>query len=607
MLRQQCGPSNPFMVKTPEDLGAAEAAQLFVDVFTDFYKIRDPGHAMLNGPRGSGKSMMFRYLEPDCQCIATRCEIRQLDFFAVLISMKNTELNLTELRTLSGKGVNAILNEHFLTMYVASKVFTYVADLKIDPNNHHLDEITAFIQNVVNDRLIRCGLKRELLLADKYEASKSCFKALADLLDRLYQDVGQYIKRLFPGTEPRHFDGPLCGYLDFLHPVLRAMRTLSFMPEGPVYLLMDDADTLSSVQTRVLNSWVGTRTSYDVSIKISTQMRYKTFAKISGGSIETPHDYSEVNIADLYTTKRGKYLNRLSEIVSKRLKLSDLDISPEQFFPAFRDQENRVKEIEAKILRREHPVAGKGFRITDDVQRYARPIYMQQLAGSKKASSKYSYAGFEQLVHISSGLIRYFLEAAALMFSEQRARTPGEVKRIEPGVQNAEIRQMSTALMTSEFDKIVEDDGDQGGDHSDTTPEFIARRQRLRNLILTLGGTFRQKLLSDDAERRVFSVAISDEPAPDVVDTFELGVKYGYFQKSTIGNKDGTGRTTLYILTRRLAPYFTLDPSGFAGYLFVTNERLREGMVNPQSLLRRVKSEGVRSVFGEDSQLRLFE
>ena len=105
----------------------------------------------------------------------------------------------------------------------------------------------------------------------------------------------------------------------------------------------------------------------------------------------------------------------------------------------------------------------------------------------------------------------------------------------------------------------------------------------------------------------MFSVAISDEPEADVVDIFELGVRHGYFQKSMIGNKDGTGRTTLYILTRRLAPYFTLDPSGFAGYLFVTNDRLREGMQNPRRLLRRVKSKGVGAAFGEESQLRLFE
>ena len=600
-------PSNPFTVKTPEDLAATEAARLFVDVFTDFYKIRDPGHAMLNGPRGSGKSMMFRYLEPDCQCIAEGREIGQIDFFAVLISIKNTELNLTELRTLSGKGTNAILNEHFLTMYIASKVFTYISELEIDPSNRHVKRVAAFINDVVSDRLIRCGLKQELVPSGRHETSALLFKSLGDLLDRLYQAVGQYIKRLFPGSAPPQFDGPLCGYLDFLHPVLRAMRALPFMPQGPIYLLMDDADTLSSVQTRVLNTWVGTRTSHDVSIKISTQMRYKTFAKLSGGNIETPHDYSEVNITDLYTTKRGRYLDRVSEIVAKRLELAGLDVNPEQFFPVFRDQEERVKEIEEKIRSGEHPVAGKGHRRSDDVRRYARPIYMQSLAGSKKASSKYSYAGFEQLVHISSGLIRYFLEPAALMFSEQTAQSPGEVKQIDPGIQNKEVRQMSDFLVTSEFDKIADDEVADEESLSGGPPEFLERKERLRNLILTLGGTFRQKLLSEDAERRVFSVAISDEPEADVVDIFELGVRHGYFQKSTIGNKDGTGRTTLYILTRRLAPYFTLDPSGFAGYLFVTNDRLREGMQNPRRLLRRVKSKGVGAAFGEESQLRLFE
>lgn len=598
---------NPFTVRTPEALAAADAAGLFVDVFTDFYKIRDPGHAMLNGPRGSGKSMMFRYLEPDCQCIAEDRRIPELGFFAVLISIKNTGLNLTELRTLTGKGVNAILNEHLLTMYVASKVFAYVGRQEIDPECHYLKDVAAFMDDVVCDRLVRCGLEPNDAPSGPYKSSAAAFQVFGDFFDRLYQSTGQYIKRLFPGAEPRRFDGPLCGYLDFLHPVLQAMRALPFMPDGPVYLLMDDADTLSGMQTKVLNSWVGTRTSDDVSIKISTQMRYRTFAKVSGGAIETPHDYSEVNITDLYTTRRGKYLGRVRAIVEKRLKLAGLDVSPEQFFPVHHEQERRVREIEDQIRKGDHPVAGRGYRLDDDVRRYARPIYMTNLAGTTKASSKYSYAGFEQLVHISSGLIRYFLEPAALMFSEQRARTRGEVREIDPEIQNDEIRKMSILLMTSEFEKIADDEVTEDVSLSEGAPAFVERKQRLNNLIQTLGGTFRQKLLSDDAERRVFSVAISDEPTADVVDIFELGVKHGYFQRSTIGNKDGTGRTALYILTRRVAPYFTLDPSGFAGYLFVTADRLREGIRHPQALLRRVKSKGVAVAFGEEAQLSLFE
>ena len=599
--------SNPFTVTTPEALAAADAAGLFVDVFTDFYKIREPGHAMLNGPRGSGKSMMFRYLAPDCLTIAESKAVPDLDFFAVLVSIKNTELNLTELRTISGKGVDAILNEHFLTMFVASKVFSYVGHLGVDPENRCTAEVSEFINDVVCDRFSRCGLRQDLVPSGSYKTSSGAFADLGLLFDRLYQAVGQYIKRLFPGAPTPHFDGPLCGYLDFLYPVLRAMSALPFMPNGPVYLLMDDADTLSTVQTRVVNSWVATRTSNEVSIKLSTQMRYKTFTTVSGGIIETPHDYSEVNIADLYTTNRGRYRDRMKEIVGKRLRLAGLDVGPEDFFPGHRVQEEAVRRIEEDIRAGRNPVAGKGHRISDDVHRYARPIYMRSLAGKKKASSKYSYAGFEQLVHISSGLIRYFLEPAALMYNEQRARSKGVVVRIDPGIQDEEIDEMANLLMTSEFDKIAADEKINDGHVTPEGFEFVERKRRLRNLIKVLGGTFRQKLLSEDSERRIFSVAISDEPTKDVVDVFELGVKHGYFQKSTIGNKDGTGRTALYILTRRVAPYFKLDPSGFAGYLFVTTERLREGMLRPAPLLRRVKSKGVTEAFGELAQRRLFE
>lgn len=594
---------NPFTVKTPEGLLATEAVGLFVDVFTEFYKVRDPGHAFLNGPRGSGKSMMFRFLEPDCQRIDLGCSIQQLEFFAILISIKNTTLNLTELRQLHGTAANVILNEHFLAMYVASKVFTYVADLNVDPTNTHLPAVSSFVTDVVHERLVRCGLEEDVAVSLDHGTTTDTFRGLADLCDRLYHQMGQYVKRLFPGVKAARYSGPLCGYLDFLYPVFRGLSELCFMPNGPIYLLMDDADTLSRVQTRILNSWVGTRTSQDVSIKISTQHRYKTFTTIGGNTIEAPHDYSEVNISDLYTTKRGVYLDRVKEIVARRLSLQEIDVTPEELFPVFQTQEDRVRRIEEQIRGGDHPVSGKGYRISDDVQRYARPIYIRSLAGTKKASSKYSYAGFEQLVHISSGVIRYFLESAALMFSEQRARGTERVVRIEPKIQNEQIRKMSSLLMTAEFDKIGE--GEQ--DAIDGVMPLVDQKRKLHNLIQTLGGTFRQKLLSDDAERRIFSVAISGEPAADVIDIFELGVRHGYFQKSTIGNKDGTGRTTLYILTRRLAPYFVLDPSGFAGYLFVQCSRLREGMVRPQAMLRRIRRKGVEDAFGEEVQLDIFD
>ena len=140
-------------------------------------------------------------------------------------------------------------------------------------------------------------------------------------------------------------------------------------------------------------------------------------------------------------------------------------------------------------------------------------------------------------------------------------------------------------------------------------PVFIdespCKRRQLENLVRALGGIFHLKLVSNDAERRVFSVAISGEAAGDVKRILELGVRCGYFHRSSIGNKDGTGRTRLYVLTRRLAPFFKLDPSSFTGYLWVTNEFVRRAIAAPDGVLRRLKQEGFGEL--EESQLTLFD
>ena len=115
--------SNPFKVFTPEDMEAENAYKLFVDPFTDFSKIRDTGHTMINGPRGCGKSMIFRFLVPDCQCLANSTTVDKLPFLAFLISIRNTVPNVTEFQRLFNQHADLALNEHVLTMFVASKVF----------------------------------------------------------------------------------------------------------------------------------------------------------------------------------------------------------------------------------------------------------------------------------------------------------------------------------------------------------------------------------------------------------------------------------------------------------------------------------------------------
>jgi hypothetical protein len=299
----------------------------------------------------------------------------------------------------------------------------------------------------------------------------------------------------------------------------------------------------------------------------------------------------------VYTGDKNHYKKRIYAIVEKRLNKAGINATPDEFFPRDKEQEDKIDEI-ADRLRANFETEGRGHRPSDDVTRYARPMYITSLKGTSKSGSTYSYAGFDQLVHISDGIIRYFLEAASKMYGKMLSKqSSAPILCIDPSVQNDIVRTLADQYLFSEFEKMELDEVEEGA-HPD-------RAKKLRNLIMALGGTFHYFLTSDASERKTFSIAFSDMPDKEIRDVLKLGIRYGYFHEAAIGKKDGTGRTQRYVLSRRLAPYFLLDPTSFAGYKFMTSEAVREAMRNPDSFIRRVKSRGVEQVF-ENPQLSMF-
>lgn len=579
---------NPFQITTPEDLSAEETVSLFVDVFTDFQKIIDPGHVFLIGPRGAGKSMMFRYLQPDCQSLAKNCTLAELPFLGVYIPLKNTNFALAELKRLEHRHASDILNEHILATHFCVKVFETLAKPELYYGN------TSGVRTFYYDSFLPTLHKvtcydSDYQLEDEISAA-DIFSKASRIVEVLYEQSLSYAKRLAFRQDLMPYDGPLCDYVDFLVPILSGLSSIPGFPKGTIYLLIDDAHCLTKTQARVLNSWVATRTSRKVSLKISTQYNYKTYYTTTGATIDTPHDYSEIDMTAIYTgSSKSKYRERIADIVKKRLESFGIkNITADQFFPEDEEQEKEIFRIAEEYKKKHDQGEGKGHYRSDDALRYARPDFIKSLAGQRKSSSKYSYAGFNQLVHLSSGIVRHFIHPAHLMYAEAKSQSPEKViEYIPPSIQNEIVREEANSYLFSDLEK-VEKEG-----HDDAPPREDI--MKLSNLIQGLGGLFRQILLSDRSERRVFSIAFSDVPSEIVVHILELGVQLGYFHRSTIGRKDSKsgGRTRLYVLNRRLAPIWNLDPTGFAGYLFVTNKLIEEAMQQPLSLLRRLRKEGI--------------
>lgn len=591
---------NPFQITTPEDLSAKDAVDLFVDVFTDFPKIINPGHAFLKGPRGVGKSMMFRYLESDCQCIDKSCSFSQLPFLGIYIPLKNAGfVKITEIKRLEDRHASEIFNEHLMVTHVSEVIFGNLLE-----NSHAIESIDVdsclTFYNEAFLPLLYPYILGDTLSAEKYQC-QDILKRIKSLMRNAYKTAGRYINDLSFTTELPVYEGPLFDYQDFLVPLLSSLTDVKGFPKGTIYLLIDDAHFLSKTQTRILNTWIATRTSKRISLKVSSQYDYKNYYTVTGATIDSPHDYSDIDMTTVYTSSKGNYKERIRHIINRRLKLAGINTEAEVFFPHDVEQEAAINKITEEYKANYDAGEGRGHNRSDDAVRYARPDFIKNLAGVKKSSSTYSYSGFNQLVHLSSGIVRHFLEPAYQMYSKEVANSGiSTISAISPSVQNEVSRSEADKFLFSELEKY-EKEGDE-----DAIPR--EKIECLFNLIQGLGGLFRQILLSERSERKVFSIAISDVLSDEVETILNIGVNLGYFHRSTIGRKErkSGGRTRLYVMNRRLAPIWNLDPMSFAGYLFVKNALLEEGIHNPHHMLRRIERDGTLQDM-ESGQLTLSE
>jgi len=596
---------NPFSVKTPENLSAQEVVDLFVP-YPEFQNLQESGHQFLHGHRGSGKSMMLRMMSPDSQMLSRKCKVCDLPYFGIYLSIKATELNAPEYKRLDGEIGGTVLSEHVLTTKLLSALFQSVeahcvASIDI---NQQLEGLRQFINSVFLSKLKYAGWESVDTKTSCYEleSASSILRYAITLIDSIHSATVQYIKRRSLTSASTPYQGVLLGFQDVLIPIVKALSEAGIIP-SIVYFLLDDADNLTKQQTQVLNTWVSYRTTDKLSLKISTQLNYKTYQTTSGIMIEEPHDFSSINFTSVHTgSTKERYPKFIADIVSRRLKKhGSLVIDPYVFFPEDEKQNAEIKKIEEEYKEKWKRGQSGASRPRDDAYRNARPEFMRRLSGKAKQGAQYKYAGFEQLVHISSGIIRFFLEPASRMYTEQQSKNDGmKVTEISPAIQDQELRKYADQFLLVKLDdlKIEEEDG-----ISDSyTQQGI---QKLQNMINGIGALFKAHIMDETAsQRRVFSFSISDEVDPELDSILKLGVIHGYFYIDSIGSKSGFGRRKLYVLTRRLAPAFYLDPSGFSGYLTLTNAMLKEISAKPQTFIYRLRRKGL-AVIVESNQLSL--
>ena len=574
--------NNPFAVFTPEGLTADRVVAIFSTEMPGLGNIENAGHAFVIGTRGSGKSILFRYLEPDCQRLVTAKALNELPFLSLYVSFRETQAQITELARFENHHGEVFFNEHLLVLAIGAQVV-----LRLLRNNDIATDELSPLARELHDELSK------LLSGDDASPSVNVGEALNAMAARLqaaYRSAIQYVRKHGFMSETLAYNGELYGFDDLLLPLMDFLRAALRIPDSsPILLLLDDADSLTETQTRIINSWVARRLSSRCSLKIAAQITaYKTMVTVYNTRIEAPHDYQEINLSDATSRASEKaYRSRIAGIVQRRLSAVGIVKSVDKYFPEDNRQRIEIEREERRLVAEWEAGRGRGYRARDDAYRYARPNYIAKLGGDRKSRSTYSYSGFDQLVHISSGVTRFFLEAAADMYSKSVALAPRgnkKVEEIEPRVQNEVVREHASRQMIVDLKDLERDVQRLKGDPQQAV--------QLSDLIKGLGSLFESALIDESAaERKLFSFALSEEPTREIEDVLRLGVRYGYLFQGVIGRKEGTGRAPLFILSRRLAPLYNLDPMGFSAYKFLSNHNVELLMNDPEgarlSLRRR--------------------
>lgn len=533
---------NPFEYDAAPNLSPELLVEWFIEDHNFSRFVQSSRNVLINGERGSGKSMALIYHSLFYQKLRGKLKAETFPPSHIGIYVPcNTALTHKEEYRLLPEVEQAILSEHNLAFSIGAAIakdfLQITKDFSQEDQAFLLDEFSyltgitptvgqtpfAFLQRSIRERI---------------------------RIDQL---------RLAEGNEVT-MDFETSSFYTLILPILAALKQTELLRNSHLSLLIDDAHDLNSYQRKILNSWLGYRDHSIFSFKVAIAGFHQYDLRTAfGGTILEGHDYITIDLEQPFQNKESSFGKFARDVVEKRLKNVGIELSIDQFFPestTFRKElEECEKQTREEALKNGIP-AENAKAINDHVYKYSRARYFQ---GRPAKANKPIYAGFDTLVHLSTGVIRHLLVPCYWMFEE--LRSTGTIKPdtvISSEIQSRVIHERSERLWEFIRKKL------------DTQVEGCGKTEaeKLRQLLTNLAEHFRWRLLNHKSEPRVLTFSISgyegkmkDELEP----ILRLAQKAQLLYVRSGPAKDGGGREDFYTPNRMLWPEYSLDVVGQHG------------------------------------------
>lgn len=535
-------PKNPFEYDAAPNLSPELLVKWFIEDHNFSRFVQSTRNVLINGERGSGKSMALIYNSIRYQKIRQSLKNEPFPHSHIGFYVPcNTALTHKQEYLLLPEVEQAITSEHFLAYGIGGSIakdcLAIADDFSPDDNQSLFDEFSYLFGASPSNEANPFIYLRRLIQS------------------RLRQDQEKIAKGAFVETpsEPTSF-------YTFVLPILEALKNTSLLKNSHISLLIDDAHDLNPHQKKVLNSWLGYRDHSIFSFKVAIAgIRVYDLRTAFGGTILEGHDYITVDLEQPFQNKESGFGKFARQVIQKRLDNVGIQTTPEEFFP---ESEAFIKAMAECSKIAKQRALDKGIpesdtkAINDYVFKYARAIYFGER--SPKAGRP-TYAGFDTLVHLSTGVIRNLLDPCYWMFEEyQSALSNAVLVSIPSDIQSKVVHDRSATCW--EFIRNKLDTQVEGCGKSES--------EKLRNLFVAIAEHFKLRLMNHKSEPRILTFVISqmtDETRHELEPILRLAQKAQLLYVRSGRSKDGGGREDFFTPNRILWPEYGLDVHGQHG------------------------------------------
>lgn len=453
-----------------------------------YERIVETKPVLLEGGRGTGKTMTLKSMLP--QALVSRLDRSKLDetnvpYFGVYLRFVPGSFATQSQAVEEIVGMDRCV-ALFLTETILKLTHALVGELEscakagiVQVSSSNERQLVSEIANAV----------RPSVPSESQTADLDNLKRLLYLEIRYITD---YVNRLIFG-EHRDYEGVFLGIED-LKRICQATTTTCFdKPEKTVYFLLDEFENLLPFQKVVANSILKASQSGHYSIKIATKKAALTTSiTLEGQEIEEPHDYASVdvdyNISD--TQERQNYKKLLTTICERSLSYEEFSetIIGNLLEPPLKWDGLKKEDLDKEMA----TVYGDCPLSAEDWHRLGHAAVFRLL--HRKGGRRKQYAGFDDLVTLSSGTIRLFLELAGLSY-HFAVQEGVDVRRGQP-IRRSHQTNAAYALSSYYLTTIRSNIANVG--------------PQIQQLVIDLGDIFRTKLIKHNSEPEGSRLAIHD-------------------------------------------------------------------------------------------------